>query len=55
MGWYVGVPGAVARERYEMDGKIGHAELDLHGNTLCLADMSPGPRPEHYNDVPSNI
>ena len=54
--WYVRVLGAIERERYEMDnGNIGHAELDVHGNTLCLADMSPGPRPAHYQDVPITL
>ena len=54
--WYVRVLGAVEKERYEMpDGKIGHAELDVHGNLLCLADTSaPGQfsRPNAYYDVP---
>lgn len=37
------------------DGTIGHAELDIHGNKLCLADADdshPFPRPSTYNDVP---
>lgn len=54
--WYVRVLGAVEKERYEMpDGKVGHAELDVHGNMLCLADTSaPGQfsRPESYNELP---
>lgn len=54
--WYVNVLGAVERERYEMDnGKIAHAELDLHGNTLCLADLSPGPPPDRYDQVPITL
>jgi PhnB protein len=54
--WYVRVLGATELERYEMDnGKIGHAELDVHGNKLCLADMSPGPRPNHYDEVPITL
>jgi len=56
--WYVRALGAVEKERYEMEGKIQHAELDLHGNTLCLADTSaPGQftRPRSYNDVPITL
>ncbi len=51
--WYVRVLGAVEKERYEMEnGRIGHAELDLHGNVLCLADLSTNlPSPEHYDQV----
>lgn len=51
--WYVSVLGAVERERYQMDdGTIAHAELDLHGNVLCLADLHTGvPMPEHYDQV----
>lgn len=54
--WYVRVFGAREIERHAMpDGKIVHAELDIHGNLLCLADTSsPGafPRPGNYNEVP---
>jgi PhnB protein len=54
--WYVRALGATERERYEMpDGTIGHAELDLHGNRLCLADTSranESERPKTYQDVP---
>lgn len=54
--WYVRVLSAVEKERHQMpDGKIGHAELDVHGNMLCLADTSaPGPasRPNSYNELP---
>lgn len=55
--WYVRVLGARELERYEMDdGKIGHAELDLHGNVLYLADCSTGlPMPQHYNQVPIGL
>ncbi len=50
--WYVRVLGAVERERHEMDGGIVHAEVDLHGHLVCLADLNTGiPRPEHYNQV----
>ena len=51
--WYVTALGAVERERYTMDdGTIGHAELDLHGNLICLADLDTGiPKPAHYNQV----
>jgi PhnB protein len=56
IAWYVRVLGATEVERYEMpDGKIGHAELDVHGNPLCLADTSRNgqfQRPTTYNDVP---
>ncbi len=54
--WYTDVLGAIEKERYEMpDGKIGHAELNVHGNTLCLADTSgPGQfsRPSSHNELP---
>lgn len=55
--WYVRALGAVERERFQMDsGEIGHAELDLHGNILYLADLKTGhPRPEHYNQVPITL
>jgi len=37
--FYIRGLGATERSRYPMpDGKIGHAELDIHGNLLCLAD-----------------
>jgi len=51
--WYVRALGAVVRECHEMEnGKIGHAELDLHGNVLCLADCpTNAPTPQHYSDV----
>ena len=51
--WYVGALGAVVRECHEMgNGKIGHAELDLHGNVLCLADCpTDAPAPQRYSDV----
>lgn len=54
ISWYVRALGATEKERYEMpDGSIGHAELDVHGNRLCLADTDKtGRRPENYNDVP---
>jgi PhnB protein len=56
IAWYVQVLGATEIERYEMpDGKIGHAELDVHGNRLCLADTNRSgqfTRPSSYNDVP---
>lgn len=54
--WYARALGATETSRYEMpDGKIGHAELDVHGNLLCLADTSaPGQfaQPRSYNDLP---
>jgi len=57
--WYVAVLGATEKERYEMpDGKIGHAELEVHGNLLCLADTSGADqlqRPKSYNDVPITL
>jgi PhnB protein len=54
--WYVRVFGAVERERNEMDGRIVHAELDLHGNLLCLADLDTGaPHPAHYYEVPISL
>ena len=51
--WYVRALGAVVRECHEMEnGKIGHAELDLHGNLLCLADCpTDAPAPLRYSDV----
>jgi PhnB protein len=51
--WYARALGAEVRECHEMgDGKIGHAELDLHGNVLCLADCATGtPLPKRYSDV----
>jgi PhnB protein len=37
--FYARALGALEIFRYSMpDGKIGHAELELHGNKLCLAD-----------------
>jgi PhnB protein len=55
--WYVRVLGAVERERHELDDhRIVHAELDLHGNMLCLADLTTGlPAPEHYDEVPIGL
>jgi PhnB protein len=55
--WYVRALGAVVRERHEMgNGKIGHAELDLHGNVLCLADCpTNAPSPQQYSDVPIGL
>lgn len=56
IAWYGRALGATEVERYEMpDGKIAHAELDIHGNPLCLADAATDgqfPRPKTYNDVP---
>ncbi len=51
--WYVDVLGAVIRDRYEVEnGQIAHAELDLHGNMLCLADLSTGlPKPDRSDQV----
>ncbi len=51
--WYVRALGAAVHECYEMEnGKIGHAELDLHGNVLCLADCPTNtPTPQRYSDV----
>jgi PhnB protein len=38
------------------NGTIGHAELDLHGNLICLADCSTGgAKPAHYNEVPIGL
>lgn len=55
--WYVSVFGATERERYPMDdGTIGHAELNIYGNKLYLADLKTGlPRPKHYKDVPMSL
>ncbi len=57
--WYVAVFGATEKERYEMpDGRIGHAELDVHGNLLCLADTSAAgqfQQPKSYNEVPITL
>jgi PhnB protein len=55
--WYVRALGAVVRECYEMEnGKVGHAELDLHGNVLCLADCpTNAPPPQRYSDVPIGL
>lgn len=59
IAWYCKALGAVEQARYEMaDGSIGHAELDVHGNMLCLADSSPSqqfPVPQTYNDVPITL
>lgn len=56
IAWYVRALGATETERYEMpDGKIGHAQIDIHGNPLCLADTSADgqfERPKTHNDVP---
>jgi PhnB protein len=56
IAWYVKALGATETSRYEMpDGKIGHAELDLHGNKLCLADTDHAGQfaaPDTYQRVP---
>ena len=56
IAWYVRALGAVEKNRYEMpDGTIGHAELDVHGNLLCLADTSASQQfatAETHDDVP---
>ena len=51
--WYVEVLGAEVRERHQIhNGRIVHAELDVHGNMLCVADLDTGlPRPDHYDQV----
>ncbi len=56
--WYMRVFDGTEKERYAMPGgKIGHAELDIHGNMLCLADVSASDasRPKSYNDVPITL
>ena len=57
--WYVDIFGAKEKERHTMpDGKIVHAELDIHGNLLCLADTErPNQfvRPKSYNEVPITL
>jgi PhnB protein len=54
--FYIRAFGATERERYAMpNGKIGHAELDIHGNRLCLADAdytSAAASKSSYRDVP---
>lgn len=52
--FYVRALGTVELSRYSMpDGKIGHAELDLHGNTMCLADSGyRPPAPDAHPQVP---
>lgn len=57
IAWYVRALGATEKARYEMpDGSIAHAELDLYGNMLCLADASRSyPRPKTYDDVPITL
>jgi len=56
IAWYGRALGATETARYEMpDGTIGHAELDVHGNRLCLADTNkPGQfvKPSNANEVP---
>ena len=51
--WYVRALGARVRERYDGDdGKVMHAELDLHGNVLCIGDCPTNlPMPQRYSDV----
>ncbi len=50
--WYVRALGATVRERYDDAGKVMHAELDLHGNLLCVADCPTDlPEPNSYADV----
>jgi PhnB protein len=51
--WYVRVLGAQVRERHQLEnGQIVHSELDLHGNMLCVADLSTGlPQPDRYDQV----
>jgi len=42
IAWYVDVLGAAETVRYSGDdGRIGHAELDLAGNTVMLSDEYP--------------
>jgi len=59
IAWYVRALGAVEKDRYEMpDGKIMHAELDVHGCVVYLADVEePGQfkRPKNYNEVPIGL
>ncbi len=56
IAWYIRALGATETARYEMpDGTIGHAELDVHGNRLCLADTNRAgqfTRPQDYGQVP---
>jgi PhnB protein len=56
--WYIRALGALEKERHEMDGQIVHAELDVHGNRLCLADThvpEQFKRPKTYDDVPITL
>lgn len=55
ISWYVRALGAVEVSRHPMpDGRIGHAELNLHGSTLYLADAPPERERDvrSYQDVP---
>ena len=57
--WYVQALGAKEKERVQIaDGKIMHAELEIHGHLLCLADTERRgqfARPNNYNDVPITL
>ncbi len=49
--FYVSALGAKEIMRHHMpDGTIAHAELDLHGNMLCLADSDPSVRMPNQGD-----
>jgi PhnB protein len=40
ISWYVRALGATETFRMESpDGRISHAELDVHGNKVCVADV----------------
>ncbi len=39
--FYVSVLGATERERYEFDGKVGHAELTIGESVIMLSDEYP--------------
>ena len=56
--WYVRVLGATLKDRHVMpDGTIGHAELDVHGSLMCIADKAPHSRamPTSHDDVPITL
>lgn len=59
IAWYVRALGAMEKECHTMpDGKVVHAELDLHGNVLYLADTDKTgqfARPKNYNEVPIGL
>jgi len=41
LDWYQRALGATCSERYDQDGKLGHATLRVNGGTIMLSDEFP--------------